>query len=399
MYKNYYGQLLKSYPENAEMLEWIKGVLDSRMYKYGKHMLIPYEARPFRSPKQILYSLYIKMCSKVTNYEGAVISIANANVGKFIQKEGYKVLLPPWYTGVLSKKSRNIIDNLVYEDFNKIITDDFKKRIYYLRDELRDFFQKNKTPFLLLTDDMIPIHRIAIDVCKDLGIPTGVFLHGLPGRYNSIDDSRADYLFVWGKKIKDLYIANGSKTNIVVTGHPSFSSYRVLNHNPQNVVVLGRSTVGAAVEDRGLSIQHVYAIESVLKNLGINRAILRLHPSENPKWYKKFIDNSFYSIDEQSLNTTIKNAKMVIGPISTVILDAVLNDIPFYPYIIDQESNPYAPIIVPPFSNMPEFPTAVTPEELQDNIYMGKCVTKDLFDGYVNPIFDIKKLTRCIGKE
>ena len=87
---------------------------------------------------------------------------------------------------------------------------------------------------------------------------------------------------------------------------------------------------------------------------------------------------------------------MVVGYISTVMLDTVLNDIPCYPFVIDKDGNCYADEIVPPFCNKPEFPSANTVDELTDNIRTGKCVNKEHFNGYVNPTFDVKKITQFI---
>ena len=70
-----------------------------------------------------------------------------------------------------------------------------------------------------------PMERMAIDAGKEMGIPTVVFLHGLPARYNKIDDNRANYLCVWGEGIKEQYINVGvDPDKILITGHPSFST-------------------------------------------------------------------------------------------------------------------------------------------------------------------------------
>ena len=192
---------------------------------------------------------------------------------------------------------------------------------------------------------------------------------------------------------------------MVVTGHPNFSSFKLADKNPENVLVLSRSINGASpysdrhyVEERGICIQHIYAVETALKSAGISHAVLRLHPSENPEWYAKFMDKNFYTLDTHPLGYSISHAKMVVGYISTVMLDTVLNEIPCFPFVIDKNGNCYADEIVPPFCNKHEFPTANTVDELTGNIRSGRCVTKEHFDGYVNPSFDISKITQCIQK-
>ena len=405
---NYLGQLMESYPEKAEMLEWMKYALDNRVYYFGQHFKTPYEARPLKVRLKTRFdSLYQRKKTVAISYDGSVISNAYFNVAEYIKKEGYNVILPPWQTGILSKEAQETLYKMMYADFNEVIlSDEYQQSVYRLRDELKDFFKKNHTPFVLLANDLAPIHRITIDVCKEIGVPTGIFLHGLPARYDSVDDSRADYLFVWGEKIRENYIKAGCKASIIVTGHPNFSSFTIAELKPENVVVLSRSINGApsisdrhCVDERGICLQHIYAVETALKSVGINHAVLRLHPSENPEWYSKFMDRDFYILDTNPLGYTIGHAKMVTGYISTVMLDTVLNDVPCYPFVIDKLGNVFADEIVPPFCNKPEFPTANTVDELVDNINKGRCVTKEHFDGYVNPTFDITKITQFINSK
>lgn len=405
MLKNYFGQLQDSYPEKAEMLEWMKYALDNRVYYFGKHYKAPYEDRPLKVRAfSKMASLYHRMKTISIPYDGTIISNAYFNVSDYIRKEGFRVALPPWQTGNISKCSQEIFDQMMFAEFNQVLTDSFKEKVYKLKEELTAFFQKNHTPFLLLANDLVPIHRIAIDVCKELGIPTGIFLHGLPGRYDALDDSRCDYLFVWGERIKDNYINAGSKTNIIVTGHPNFSSFTLGDKIAENVLVISRAINGAppysdrhVVDERGICVQHIYAIETALKKVGINNAILRLHPSENPEWYSKFMDTNFYTIDTNSLGYSISHAKMVVGYCSTVMLDTVLNGVPYYSYVFDKDSNRYADEIVPPFCNKAEFPNAYTVDELINNINNENFVTKEHFNGYIDPVFDIKKITQLFN--
>ena len=399
---------MRSYPEKAEMLEWMKYALDNRMYYYGGHFKTPYEARPLKLLiKERLGLLYKRMKTMAVLYEGAVISNAYFNVSDFIRKEGFKVVPPPWQTQNISKEAQKTLYQMMYADFNHVLTNEYQRRVYKLRDELLEFFSKNKTPFLLLANDLLPVHRIAIDVCKELRIPTGIYLHGLPGSYGALDDSRCDNLFVWGERIKENYINAGSKTNIVVTGHPNFSSFKISDKKcPENVLVISRAVCGAPslsnvhrIDERGICIQHIYAVEEALKNAGFNNAILRLHPSENPEWYSRFMDKDFYTLDTHHLEYSINHAKFVTGHLSTIMLDAVLNGVPCYPYIISPEYNSYAYEVPPPFCNRPEFPTAYTIDELTTNIKKENSVNIEHFNGYVDSKFDIKMITQFIKRK
>ncbi len=398
--KSYFDQLIDSFPEKAEMLEWIKGPLDDRVLYYGQNFIHPFEAFSLKlSLRWKLARLYRRYKTTNLDYRDAVISNAYFNVGEMIKKKGFKVLPPPWETGSLSKDGNNTVECLYESDFNYLLSDDFKKRIYALKEELLSFFKEHKTPFLLLSSDMVAMHRIAIDVCKEIGVPTGIFLHGLPGRYNSVDDSRADYLFVWGDKIKENYLNAGSRAKVIVAGHPNLSAYTIKKTDSSDILVLTRVITGSTgrsdkyiIEDRSICLQYVYSVEKVLKNLGFNRAKLRLHPSENPKWYLKYIDKDFYFIDKDDLKTSIQKAEMVIGYVSTVILDTVLNGVPYYVYNINKEIDPNADNLVPPFVN--NMPVASSQLELEKNIINKRCVLSQHLEGYIASSFDINSIVQ-----
>lgn len=404
---NYYSQIKDNYPDRAKIVEWLKYALDARVYYYGQNFKYPYE-NPSLLVKirlKIIKFLYRFKSVKV-DYNRAVISNAYFNVGGQLKKNGFNVVLPPWTTNNMSRASMRTIDEISNSNFNYILSDAFFQKIENLVNDVRAFLSMNKVRFVLLSNDMVPIHRITLDVCKDLGIPTGIFLHGLPGRYNSIDDSRANYLFVWGDRIKENYLRYGCKSTVVVTGHPNYSAFNLVKINSLNVLVLTKASVGTPsrsdkykIDDRGLSIQYVYAVEKVLKNLNYKNATLRLHPSESPQWYKKFIDTDFFTIDDEPLKNSLSHAKMVIGPVSTVMLDAVFNDIPYYPYIISTDNNSYAGDMVPPFNDFGSFPTSLSCDDLEDRIKKCDYVKKEHLNGYINPVFNIDKISNIINKK
>lgn len=66
-------------------------------------------------------------------------------------------------------------------------------------------------------NDMTAINRIAISACKNVGVKSMIYLHGLPaGSYNAIDNNRADYLCVWGDRMKELCVNAGVNANKVI---------------------------------------------------------------------------------------------------------------------------------------------------------------------------------------
>lgn len=82
---------------------------------------------------------------------------------------------------------------------------------------------------------MTAINRIAISACKNVGVKSMIYLHGLPaGSYNAIDNNRADYLCVWGDRMKELCVNAGVNANkVIVMGNAKYSG-----QNSQTLILL-----------------------------------------------------------------------------------------------------------------------------------------------------------------
>lgn len=408
MEMNYFNQLLRNYPEKKELFRWIHASMDAKIYLYGPNYRNTEDFVSHKTFKSLLVKYYHFFKYNKKNYKNAIICEAYFNVGNFLSQNGYKVLLPPWLTGVLSKDAMEVVDVLNRNKaiaFNVLVSKSFEENVYRLKDELKNFFLINKIPFVLLANGEQPINRIVIDLCKEISIPTGVFLHGLPARYGLEDDYHPDYFFVWGKKIKENFQKIGFPSNIVVTGNPAFSHYSLCRKTNEKIVVLTQAisyphcSNGYLISDVGMTIQYIYTVEKVLKSLGYNQAVLRPHPGENPDWYRQRMDTHFYSIDNNSLEETLSSAKFIIGPISTVILNAVFSNIPYYVYIIDSTTNRNAPCVVPPFSDADNTSVSHSEEELLYNIKNRKSANKENFSGYVDELFDVSKILSCIKQK
>ena len=284
--------------------------------------------------------------------------------------------------------------------FNRLISDKCKDRVDEIKEELKEIFKKNDIKFLLLINDVLPLAKIAIKSCKELGIPTGVFLHGLPAEYDLIDNFSADYTFVWGEAIKDNYLKLGCETPIIVTGNPIYSEAYGLSGTHNQVVVIsfcaGDVYDGASdtLADRGLCVQYAYSVERVLKEFGVNQAILRVHPHEKIEWYKKFIDTDFYILDNLPLMKSLSRAKYLIGPISSVVIDAVSHNVPYYSYILTKDVNSHSWEIVPPFRKEDGLPVAYSEAELQDNLENENYIRKEDVSSYYASAYDVMSITQ-----
>ena len=85
-----------------------------------------------------------------------------------------------------------------------------------------------------------------------------------------------------------------------------------------NEVILG---------DRGNTILYLLKIQAVLKSLGVKNVRYRLHPSENLLWYNRFLDTTFFKLDTEPLDCSLKKSSLLIGPTSTVLVESLYHGV------------------------------------------------------------------------
>lgn len=403
---NYYDQLCKMYPDKKDILWYMQYAFHHHLYAYGSHSNISWETRSgsllikciyWRLKTTLLRSNHKNICYNKVQDKKCVVSSTDTYVNKSLEREGFCVI--DLYRSI-SFKSFVFLNSLMDSHFNVYFTSSFEKKVIRVRQELKDYFSKRNVVFLLLANDVVPLSRLAIGVCKEMNIPTGVFLHGLPASYDLIDNFYVDYTFVWGESIKENYKSIGCKKNIIVTGNPKYSGVKELSGSHDNVVVVsfcaGDVYDGSDnyLADRGLCVQYVYSVQSVLLRIGVRHAILRVHPHENRDWYRKFVDTDFYILDENSLEETLSLASYIIGPVSSVLVDAVSHRIPYYPYIITQDVNPHSWKQYPPFREKDGLPVARSVEQLTTNLKEKKHVMLESILSYISEKYDVEKIIR-----
>jgi hypothetical protein len=229
----------------------------------------------------------------------------------------------------------------------------------------------------------------------------------MPGRYNSIDEHRSDYLIVWGEKIKEYYINNGFSPNrVLVSGHPYYGSIsgKYLRSDLSDILVLAKIGVGVhhsdgvRLYDRGNIIVYLLEVQNVLKQRGVKKVRLRLHPSAGKDWIYKFIDKDFFELDVLPLDVSLKRCSLVIGPASTVFLEAIHAGVN---YLVFEPSENDITILneplVPPFDGSEnDIPVAKNEAELAYNLKNNMMVNPEVLNGYISAPFDIGFLREII---
>ena len=340
---------------NPYYFELLQYDIKKRLYHYGENFKSPFKLESSLTDNWLdLLRLFFPLLKqkKINPFSKALISNAYFSFNQNLRKEGFQPFTVPW---ALSKKAPYIKDNsfyikslilnikLKYLPANKLLNDHFYSLIDDYQFRATRLIKNSNISACVFSNDLGFNERLFIDIFKSLERPSFIFSHGgLPVVNNCIDDNRADYLLVWGEKIKESFINLGiDPLKIFVTGHPNYTNINVksLKFNFENILVLTKTSPGVPhnysnliVSDRGNAILYLLQIQNVLSEIGVKKVRLRLHPSENPNWYLQFLDKEFFKIEDGNLSTALRKSTLVIGPASTVILEALYSGVNYVIY-------------------------------------------------------------------
>ena len=402
------------------ILESIKYELDQHIYYYGKQFKYPKEKQKDfagkiskeRIKKTLEYCIALASYlfgSNLNNSKKNILSNAYFSINHELSKLNFNVYRPLWSIGrdfnVLS--NQKILREVQYfkgsfekGSFIDFISHEFVGKIHLFKSTLKQYFIDSDIGAIFVPNDMGFFENVSINIFRQINRPSFIFLHGLPGRYNNIDDNKTDYLIVWGEKIKEHYVHAGiDKDKILVSGHPYYKklNFKNLSFNLDAPLIITKSMNGAQhndgvrLTDRGNLILYLYMIQSVLSKFGVKRVRFRPHPSENSEWYLKFIDNDFFQVDQDSLPTSLGKSTIVIGPTSTVFLESIYHGVS---YICFEPSKNDIDLInfklVPPFDGSDErLPVAKNEEQFEQLIKDKAKVDVSIFNDYIKTPFDL----------
>lgn len=245
---------------------------------------------------------------------------------------------------------------------------EFHREFLSIQSHLVEQYRKYNIHALFIRSDVYYMSKFALDIFKQMNLPTFIFTHGLPAIYSLEVDNRSDYLMVWGEKMKQNYINTGFDPNkIKVVGHPSYQQlpiFQRLRSDFSNILVIPVSaTLGHQNEyentilmDKSATVLYLYKVQKVLEKFGVSKAKFRVHPSINRNWIYNFLDQNFYEVDKANLTESLKNASLVIGATSTVLLEALIHGVNYVVYEPKKENelNMINLPLVPPFDGSDE---------------------------------------------
>lgn len=376
----YFDFLVKSGLLSEDLKDSIRYDILSNIYWYGDHNRVNLEnnnfiiklksdffstIKDFVILKKVVQNLYIK------NKKIDITSSAYFNLQEVFKNTNYVFSTPPWKVSLnenfygdytIYKKCKYISNSFVSKNLNELISKDFIERLNSTKKILRNYFIETEHKALFVPNDVSFFENISLKIFKEIGLKSFVSLHGIPARYNALDENRGDYLLVWGEKIKDNYIKAGiDKNKIIVTGHPKYSLTqikKIQRNGLENILILSSSLSGkpsssyeVKVGDRTNNLFYLYSIQKTLEKFNVKKVRLRCHPGENPQWYIRHLDMSFFEIDKIPLKSSLERATLVIGNTSTVLFESLyygVNYIVYEPIQSDGSSLSGYPLY-PPF--------------------------------------------------
>lgn len=275
----------------------------------------------------------------------------------------------------------------------------FVDEVSRLKEQIVELVLEEQYSFLFVSEDLNFDARLLIAVFDQIGKPSFLMAHGgMQSFYGNGMDERTSYLCQWGQLQVDGFVENGyDAARILNVGHPSYVKKKgALRSSLDSVLVLTRSCTGARIEegkeieDRGKAIAYMLELQRSLQSLGIERVRYRPHPVEESDWYSQYLDPEFFTLDNDSVEVSLNKSSLVLGPISTMMVDAVCRGVNYVIYEpVEEAKNILGATTMSPMLSRPaDYPWAKSREELESTLKQGRKISKDGVDALLNDNFE-----------
>lgn len=424
MESNYLDYLIKNSDKyTSHHIELIKYELGSIMSHFGEHFIAPKEGqKKDRIENNILRDYLEYFATKFakqkysTDNKKRVLSSAASAWNTNIRECGYYVERPPWdfrrdfqidcslKLYMLTKKIKRKLQN---SDFNYLISKDFFLIVDRYYSLLKEYCSSKSYDALVLLQYNGFFEKVITKIFRELNKPV-IFWHhgGIPANYDLEHQKRADYFIIMGQRqVNDFIKVGYDPTKFLVSGHPIYNSTpEFFKFKLDQVLVITKAVEGYSpletsnLDHRGNSLMYLASVQKVLQKLGVEKAILRPHPSENYNWYKKFIDNSFYCQDKLDLTSSLKRATLVVGPISTTIIDSLYHGVNYVVYepVINNLTILGHQVTPPLDGKDPNFPVAHSEKQLEEIITEERKIAIEVYNEFSKTPRDISFLSNII---
>lgn len=377
-------------PLSAKYIDYLKLELDWHIWAHGDnlsdHVKLGKHYKNFKST--VAGVLQFVNSRAQSNKDNNILSNIYMPIQQPLIDLGFNPLSPIWnpigITNIIGDaKIRSFfkdIDNKIQQQkFTDLISSELHSNLEEFQDYLIQFYSNCKIKAYLAPTDQLYKNKIHFEIFKKMGRPSFVFSHGMPGIYCKEVDNRSDYLLVWSEKIRQNYINVGfDPSKIYAIGHPLYKNIekkKELRSSFEDILVIPISsclyhqhTYDSVMQmDPSMVVLYLYQTQNVLQKLGIKKARFRPHPSINMEWVWKFIDHKFYIKDTDPLQESLSKSTLVIGSVSTVILESLINGVNYINFdpLDSEQNNLIGTKQAPPFDGSdPKLVRASTEDEL-----------------------------------
>jgi len=219
--------------------------------------------------------------------------------------------------------------NKCRELVTKYIEERRVKHLYRLIELIKIKLEYLKPDFIVLHNDSFPIERALVLVGKKLKISTIVIQHGQYDSTTPLTDGKvADYILVWGKYFKDLYIKNGIRkpNDLYILGYPyqiDKNNMFSKGNNNYTVCYLGQKWEQYSNILSEAKIVTIKKLFNICIKLRID-FIYRPHPGEDIELIKNNISYIKFTRKGEKLIDTIKKNDIFISFNSTSLVEAFI---------------------------------------------------------------------------
>ena len=213
----------------------------------------------------------------------------------------------------------------------------------------------HKIDMILLPFDTPPVQRMAVEVGRTMHIPSLVALHGLPGTYNRRYNCCADYFAAWGPAIIEIYKALGCSTGrMCVTGSPILDTYLPLQRRARDsmrrvLVLTNPKDYGSTRSGDDDPERYILAALDGLRDSPEFKIVVRPHPAESAAYYRALLAPlglpNLVIQEGMPIKALLLQTDLLITPVSTVALEAMMLGIPIVWFDTSRHSSP------PPFAS------------------------------------------------
>lgn len=200
--------------------------------------------------------------------------------------------------------------------------------LYRLIKEIENKLKVSKPNYIVLWNDLFPLERAIVLVSKKLGITTLEIQHGAYDPSRTLETGNVvEYVLVWGKYFKDLYIKQGKRKpeDIYILGYPYFIEKHDFEQNKKKYVVcyFGQDLEIYDKNFLSIKLETANSIYNICKKLGIE-FIYRPHPGDDRKMLEEKLPYIHFTLVGEKLEETFKKADIFISFQSTALIEATM---------------------------------------------------------------------------